>query len=230
LISPGSWAAYAYDARTGKEIWKTHNPAYSPRCVRCSETGSSLSPPAAVRRSCGPCAPTARRCDRHPCCVEVAGRIVPEEPSPLLVDDLLYMAGNDGSATCLDATTGTQVWSERLAATTWHRPSTPTANSSSSACRARRRSSSWAHVRGPGHEQARIRLHASPAVAGKALFLRPRRICTGLRSKWLDERYGKSAARGESVLNPDACTGRSPDDRSRSAKRLSLTVLQRFLS
>ncbi|MBL8855142.1 MAG: PQQ-binding-like beta-propeller repeat protein [Planctomycetaceae bacterium] len=35
-------------------------------------------------------------------------------PSPLLVDDLLYLISDAGIATCVDANSGEVVWSERL--------------------------------------------------------------------------------------------------------------------
>jgi outer membrane protein assembly factor BamB len=41
-------------------------------------------------------------------------RGVPEDPSPLLMNDLLYMVSGDGLLTCLEAATGGAVWSERL--------------------------------------------------------------------------------------------------------------------
>ena len=39
---------------------------------------------------------------------------VPSRPSLLLVKDLLFMVSDGGVATCLDAKTGKQKWSERL--------------------------------------------------------------------------------------------------------------------
>ncbi|MCX5757863.1 MAG: PQQ-binding-like beta-propeller repeat protein, partial [Candidatus Hydrogenedentes bacterium] len=115
LISPGSWAAYAYDARTGKEVWKTHNPAYSPAARPVFGNGLVFvatgrgTPELWAMRADGQGDVT----DTH-VAWKVAGRIVPEESSPLLVDDLLYMTGEDGVATCFEAATGKQVWSERL--------------------------------------------------------------------------------------------------------------------
>jgi outer membrane protein assembly factor BamB len=43
-------------------------------------------------------------------------RGVPNRSTPLLLNDLLYLAGDrNGVATCLDPKTGTAVWQERLA-------------------------------------------------------------------------------------------------------------------
>ncbi len=43
-----------------------------------------------------------------------AKKHVPQNPSPLLVGDELYMVNDKGIATCLDAKTGKEHWSERL--------------------------------------------------------------------------------------------------------------------
>ena len=40
------------------------------------------------------------------------GRDVPQEPSPILAEGLLYLLSNQGTVTCLDATTGEAVWTE----------------------------------------------------------------------------------------------------------------------
>ena len=45
----------------------------------------------------------------------------PEVSSPLIVDDLLFMVG-DGMATCLEATSGREVWRERLGGDYWASP------------------------------------------------------------------------------------------------------------
>jgi len=44
-------------------------------------------------------------------------------PSPLIVDDLLFMISDQGLASCLEANTGREVWKERLGAGGTHWPS-----------------------------------------------------------------------------------------------------------
>ena len=39
---------------------------------------------------------------------------MPSRPSPLLVDDLLFVVSSAGVATCLEAKTGEVVWTERI--------------------------------------------------------------------------------------------------------------------
>ena len=41
-------------------------------------------------------------------------RGTPRMPSPVLVGELLFMVNDGGIATCLEATTGNQLWQERL--------------------------------------------------------------------------------------------------------------------
>jgi outer membrane protein assembly factor BamB len=41
-------------------------------------------------------------------------RNVPTQPSPLLLDDLLFMVDDGGIASCLEAATGREVWRERV--------------------------------------------------------------------------------------------------------------------
>jgi outer membrane protein assembly factor BamB len=42
------------------------------------------------------------------------GQDAPKTPSPVLVEDLLYMVSDEGVVTCLEAATGKQVWRERI--------------------------------------------------------------------------------------------------------------------
>jgi outer membrane protein assembly factor BamB len=41
-------------------------------------------------------------------------RGVPNKPSILLIDDLIYMIGDTGIASCIDAKSGEQVWQKRI--------------------------------------------------------------------------------------------------------------------
>src|SRR4029453_7408265 len=43
-----------------------------------------------------------------------AKRSVPNKPSILLVDDLIFMMDDGGIASCLDAKTGAEIWQERV--------------------------------------------------------------------------------------------------------------------
>ncbi len=115
MITLGSSAAYAYDPRTGKEIWKTHNDDYTPAARPIFNDGLVYITSGRRHNTMW-----AMRVDGEGDVTDshlawtFAGKEVPEEPSPIVVDGLLYMTSNDGILTCLDAATGAQVWSQRI--------------------------------------------------------------------------------------------------------------------
>jgi outer membrane protein assembly factor BamB len=114
LVSLGAKAGYAYDPRTGRELWKVHYAGHSsaPRPV----FGRGL---ALIATGHGTTELWAVRVDGRG---DVTGthvawkatRSVPLTASPLLVDDLVYMVSDDGIATCLEVATGKEVWKRRL--------------------------------------------------------------------------------------------------------------------
>lgn len=114
MISLGAKAGYAYDPRSGKELWrvqyKGHSAAPMPLVGHglvyiC--TGLGKTELLAVR-------PDGRGdvTDTH-----VAWKVtkdVPGTASPVLVGDVLTMVSDSGVVTCLDARTGETVWRDRL--------------------------------------------------------------------------------------------------------------------
>ena len=174
LISLGACAGFAYDPRTGREIWKTHHTCHSssPRPVFRNghvfvTTGHGQSELWAVRVD-----GQGDVTDTH-VKWKVGGRVVPKQPSPLLVDDLIYMVSNDGIATCVEADTGNQVWSERIGGDYMASPIYAdrrlyfsSVQGTTTVLRAGRTYESLAtNTLASG-------FMASPAVSGKALFLR----------------------------------------------------------
>lgn len=116
VVSQGSEAVVAYDPQTGIEIWYVKYPGgYSvvPRPVFGEGllfvcTGYDVPTLLAIR----PEGALGDVTDTH-----VAWQLkkaVPLNPSPLLVDDALYLISDDGVATCLDAATGKQRWQKRI--------------------------------------------------------------------------------------------------------------------
>jgi outer membrane protein assembly factor BamB len=114
LLSAGAKAAYGYDPRTGHELWKVRYSDYStaPRplfdgALAFFVTGRSLRELWAVR--------TDGRGD-----VTDNGIVWKFKPhvgvyaSPLLVDGLIYTAAEENYVTCLEAATGQAVWTERI--------------------------------------------------------------------------------------------------------------------
>ncbi len=114
LISPGARAAFAYDPRTGEEIWTVRYPNHSSASrsvfghgLVFINTGYAKAELLAVR-------PTGRGdvTDTH-----IEWRLrkgVPNKPAPLLIGETLYMLNDDGVASCVEAKTGKTVWQERV--------------------------------------------------------------------------------------------------------------------
>ena len=115
LISQGANAAYGYDPLTGEEFWRveersSHSGGTRPvvgHGLIFFPTGWSQGQVLAVKPG-GQGDITASH---------IAWKVtkgVPKKPSLLLVDDLIYMMNDGGVATCVEAKTGQQVWTERI--------------------------------------------------------------------------------------------------------------------
>jgi outer membrane protein assembly factor BamB len=128
-------AGYAYDPRTGREIWQVPYKGFSNvsrpivgHGLVFLNTGYTkpelwaVRPPTATATT----APTVRHATTRgaarnatpassPQVVWKYNRSVPAKPSVVLVDDLLYFVSDStGIVTCLEATTGREVWTHRL--------------------------------------------------------------------------------------------------------------------
>lgn len=177
LLSAGSKATYCYDPATGKELWRVEEPKHHSGTVRpvvghgmvYTATGLAKGELWAVKLG-GEGVVTQ---------THVAWKVtrnVPNRPSPVLAGDLLFMVDQDGGvASCLDAKTGEVVWRERLPGV---------GNHSSSPVAAEGRIYFF-NENGDGTVIAASRqfkvlaenkldsgFMASPAIAGKALYLR----------------------------------------------------------
>jgi len=115
LISPASSMVFAYDPRTGREIWKVtapgHTTAVSPvfgKGLVMATTGHGTTHMLGIRPDgSGDVTDThiVWRCE---------SKDMPTTPSPVLVGDLLYILSNKGAMTCLEAESGKLVWRERI--------------------------------------------------------------------------------------------------------------------
>jgi outer membrane protein assembly factor BamB len=115
LISPASSAIFSYDPRTGKEIWKVGTPGYSASVspvygegLVLATTGNGKTEMMGIRPD-GSGDVTKSHVEWN-----FKSKDVPTTPSPVVAGDLLFMLGNRGAVTCLDAKTGELVWRERL--------------------------------------------------------------------------------------------------------------------
>jgi len=174
LLSSGAKAHYAYDPRTGKEIWRFDEPEAQSAATRPVVNDGIAYIPAGFGKA-GLLA------------IKLGGsgvlsvndlawrmkKAAPNKPSVTLVGDLLFTVNDGGIASCVEAKTGNVVWSERLGG-----------NFSSSPIYANGR----LYV---GNEEGKFYVYeagrefkvlaqnefpdgfmASPAVSGNALFLR----------------------------------------------------------
>ncbi len=114
LLSGGAKAAYGYDPATGKELWRVDHPAYSaaprPLYYRGNAifvTGFSRGSEMISVKLGGKGVVT----DSH---VNWKTDVFPKYSSPILVGDLIYMALDDSFLACVDARTGETVWKERV--------------------------------------------------------------------------------------------------------------------
>lgn len=116
IISVGGHAAYAYDARNGKEVWIYQSKGFSGSCRPLLSNGL-------LYMNVGFGEYESLRVVKLGGLGDVTqthtawkySRNVPNKPSMLLVEDLLYFVNDDGGmVTCLEAQTGKEVWKERV--------------------------------------------------------------------------------------------------------------------
>jgi outer membrane protein assembly factor BamB len=115
LLSSGAKAHYAYDPRTGKELWRiedrdSHSAATRPvigHGLVFIPAGFGKAGMMAVKLGGSGLLGTDSLAWR-------LKKAVPNKPSVTLVGDLLFAVNDGGIASCLDAKTGDIVWSERL--------------------------------------------------------------------------------------------------------------------
>lgn len=115
LVSPSAAATVAYDPATGKELWRVYHGGMNVAARPLLGHG--------LIYLCTGDGPTHLLAVRTGGAGDVTGshvawkavRGVPNRSTPLLLNDLLYVAGDkNGVAGCLDAKTGATVWQQRL--------------------------------------------------------------------------------------------------------------------
>lgn len=177
LLSVASKATYAYEPATGRELWRVEEHRHHSGTVRpvvghglvFTTTGLARGELWAVRLG-GEGVIT----DTHVVWKVKTG--VPNRPSPVLVGDLLFMVDQDvGVVSCIEAKTGEMIWRERLPGVGSHSSSPIAAegrvyffneNGHGTVIAAAR------EFKVLGENKLDASFMASPAVAGRALFLR----------------------------------------------------------
>ena len=114
LLSAGAKAFYAYDPRTGLELWKVHHADYSPSPRPLFDKGMAYFVSGLSKTEL-----MAVKADGHGDVTEtnVVWRLrthIGKYSSPILVDGLLYDAAAESFLSCINAATGDVVWTERI--------------------------------------------------------------------------------------------------------------------
>ncbi len=176
MLTAGAKAAYAYDPRTGREIWRVRYNAWSAAPAPVYREGLAF----LITGFGGKTELLAVRVNGQGDVTDThvawrTDKMVSKTASPVLVGDLLYMVSDDGAATCLEAETGRQVWRERLGGN--YAASPIYGDGRIYFCSQQGKTT----VLKPGRTFESLATNtlssgfmASPAVAGKALLLRSR--------------------------------------------------------
>jgi outer membrane protein assembly factor BamB len=173
LVSVGAFRCAGYDPASGRELWFCPIPGFSnaARPVYANglfyvATGDTRGQLWAIRAGGAGDVAKTHIAWKY---TEISAHI----PTPIVVDDLLYMPMDTGQVRCLEAKTGKVVWTERLS--TQFVASPLCANGLLYLCSLKGQT----FVLKPGRKlevlaenQLDGRFLASPAVSGKALFLR----------------------------------------------------------
>jgi outer membrane protein assembly factor BamB len=175
LLSSGAKAHYGYDPATGKEFWRIDDPTHHSAAARpivgfgmeFISAGFSQGEVFALKLG------GEGALDPAEAVVWRLKKGAPNKPSLLLVDDLLYMINDGGIATCVEAKTGEPIWSERVQGN--YSASPIFADGRIYVCSEEGKVAALA----PGREFKLLvenklddGFMASPAVSGKALYLR----------------------------------------------------------
>jgi outer membrane protein assembly factor BamB len=114
MFSAGAKAAYGYDPRTGRELWKVQYADWSVAPRPLFGEGLAFIVTGLMKKELWAVRPDGQGdvTDTH--VVWKLGTHVGKYASPLLVDGLIYTAAEESFITCLEATTGKVVWTERV--------------------------------------------------------------------------------------------------------------------
>ena len=116
LISPSAKAAYAYDPRSGRELWRVRHDGHSsaPRVVYGEGIVSIYTGHIGRRAEVWGVRVDGRGDVTQSHVAWKYSRGVSKRASPVLLDGRLYMVSNLGVVSCLDFKTGREIWKARL--------------------------------------------------------------------------------------------------------------------
>ena len=175
MVSPCARALIAYDPRNGEELWRLRHRGWSltPRPVYGQDLVYFImdfdNPELWAVRPDGAGDVTAT----HVAWRIPRGRGMPSTPTPLLVGDLLFAAADKGTVFCIEAKTGEIVWKERTAgpyfASPIHAAGRVYLFSDTGVCTVIEAGRAYREL---AVNRLRGSLKATPAVSGKALYVR----------------------------------------------------------
>ena len=189
LLSNGAKAHYGYDPLTGKEYWHVSHPFHSTGARPLYQHGLiyfsggfsrghflAIKPPPASAWKAGNILDASKDSEPAPGKPHVAWRLtksVPETPSPILHEDLLFVVDNNGFASGIEAKTGKVLWTERVLKAMYASP--VFSEGRIYACDREGKGAVFTATREfklLGESKLDGTIEASPAVDGKALYLR----------------------------------------------------------
>jgi outer membrane protein assembly factor BamB len=175
LVSPGAKAVMGYDPATGEELWKIRYFGWSIAPRPLFGHGMVFLINDYERPELWAIRPGGRGDLTDTNVVWKIAKGMPQQPPLLLIDDLLYLVSNDGIAGCVEAKTGQMVWRERVGGSYSASPIYADARILLFSRKA------TTTVLAPGREFKVLAVNqldgeqmASPAVAGRSLFIRTR--------------------------------------------------------
>ena len=175
MLSPGAKAAYGYDPSTGRELWKVQYSDWSVAPMPLFENGIAFFVTGLVKNELWAVKTDGQGDVTDSAIVWKLKGHPGKYASPLLVDGLIYTAAEENFVKCIEAKTGDVVWTERIGGK--YAASPIYADGKLYFCS---QDGSTTVIK-PGRSLQILATNslaggfmASPAVAGKALFLRTR--------------------------------------------------------
>lgn len=121
LISQAAKATIAYDPLTGEELWRIHYDGHS-TAARPVYGHGLVFILAGTDKKMFAVKPDGRGDVTATHVAWDFNKNMPRHPSPLLIGDSIYVVDDGGVVTCLEATTGKVVYSERIGGDFWSSP------------------------------------------------------------------------------------------------------------
>ncbi len=114
MLSAGAKAAYGYDPRTGRELWKVQYPDWSVAPRPLFDPGLAFIVTGLMKKELWAVKTDGQGDVTDTGVVWKLKTHVGKYASPILVDGLIYTAAEESFVTCVEAATGQIVWTERI--------------------------------------------------------------------------------------------------------------------